>query len=220
MALSPPHFILQRKREPCPNLPRRRRRPSELLHKPGSIRRIFLCWHSERTSTGRRRHPPLFDARVASTFARRKSLCLSHFRLHNLARRHRGAHTGPYTDSLLAENHGGGDGTWWVRKLAGTTQAQSRVNTPARSEPLGDGILHGTKEVFDFLERLDLDDDNLKYNDKLILTSVLLKAKELKDSGSGHAPDTRIPCSREAALFQDLPKIWLSTCPESTRSRR
>jgi predicted nucleic acid-binding protein len=38
---------------------------------------------------------------------------------------------------------------------------------------LGDGILHGTKEVFDFLESLDLDDDNLKYNDKLILTSVL-----------------------------------------------
>jgi len=36
------------------------------------------------------------------------------------------------------------------------------------------------------LESLDLDDDNLKYNDKLILTSVLLKAKELK--GSGAAP--------------------------------
>src|SRR5438132_3295413 len=28
---------------------------------------------------------------------------------------------------------------------------------------LGDGLLHGTKEVFDFLETLDLDDDNLKY---------------------------------------------------------
>jgi hypothetical protein len=50
---------------------------------------------------------------------------------------------------------------------------------------LGDGILHGSKEVFDFLESLDLDDDNLKYNDKLILTSVLLKAKELKESGAG-----------------------------------
>jgi hypothetical protein len=50
---------------------------------------------------------------------------------------------------------------------------------------LGDAILHGTKEVFDFLESLDLDDDNLKYNDKLILTSVLLKAKELKASEAG-----------------------------------
>lgn len=49
---------------------------------------------------------------------------------------------------------------------------------------LGDGILHGTREVFDFLESLDLDDDNLKYNDKLILTSVLLKAKGLKLTGA------------------------------------
>src|SRR5713101_6568965 len=50
---------------------------------------------------------------------------------------------------------------------------------------LGDGILHGTKEVFDCLESLDLDDDNLKYNDKLILTSVLLKAKERKGAEAG-----------------------------------
>ncbi len=49
---------------------------------------------------------------------------------------------------------------------------------------LGDGILHGTKEVLDFLESLDLDDDNLKYNDKLILSSVLVKAKELKAVGA------------------------------------
>jgi predicted nucleic acid-binding protein len=49
---------------------------------------------------------------------------------------------------------------------------------------LGDGILHGSKEVFDFLETLDLDDDSLKYNDKLILTSALLKATELKGSGA------------------------------------
>src|SRR5580765_1700034 len=48
---------------------------------------------------------------------------------------------------------------------------------------LGDGVLHGTKEVFDLLESLDLDDDNLKYNDRLILTSALLKAKALKDTG-------------------------------------
>jgi hypothetical protein len=34
------------------------------------------------------------------------------------------------------------------------------------------------------LESLDLDDDNLKYNDRLILAAVLLKAKELKASGA------------------------------------
>jgi hypothetical protein len=50
---------------------------------------------------------------------------------------------------------------------------------------VGDGILHGTKIIFDFLESLELDDDHLKYNDKLILASVLVKAKELKDSGAG-----------------------------------
>jgi len=48
---------------------------------------------------------------------------------------------------------------------------------------LGERVLHGTNEVFDFLESLDLDDDNLKYNDKLILSSVLLKAKELHRLG-------------------------------------
>jgi hypothetical protein len=48
---------------------------------------------------------------------------------------------------------------------------------------LGDAILHGSKEVFDFLESLDLDDDSLKYNDKLILSSVLVKAKEMYASG-------------------------------------
>jgi hypothetical protein len=50
---------------------------------------------------------------------------------------------------------------------------------------LGEGVLHGTQEVFDCLEALNLDDDSLKYNDKLILASVLLKAKELKASGAG-----------------------------------
>jgi hypothetical protein len=48
---------------------------------------------------------------------------------------------------------------------------------------LGDGILHGTKEVFDFLGALDLDDPYLKYNDKVILASVFWKAKELKGTG-------------------------------------
>jgi predicted nucleic acid-binding protein len=48
---------------------------------------------------------------------------------------------------------------------------------------LGEGVLHGTREVFDFLESLELDDDNLKYNDKLILSSVLVKARELSRAG-------------------------------------
>jgi predicted nucleic acid-binding protein len=48
---------------------------------------------------------------------------------------------------------------------------------------LGEGILHGTKDVFDFLELLRLDDDNLKYNDKLLLSSVLVKAKQLQIAG-------------------------------------
>jgi hypothetical protein len=49
---------------------------------------------------------------------------------------------------------------------------------------VGDGVLHGSKHVFDFLEALDLDDDSLKYNDKLILSSVFVKARELKDAGA------------------------------------
>jgi predicted nucleic acid-binding protein len=48
---------------------------------------------------------------------------------------------------------------------------------------LGDGILHATREVFDFLEAMDLDDDTLRYNDKLILSTVLMKAKELHNAG-------------------------------------
>jgi len=51
------------------------------------------------------------------------------------------------------------------------------------ADTLGDGILHADRSVFDFLEMLDLDDDTLEYNDKLILSSVLVKAKELRGSG-------------------------------------
>jgi predicted nucleic acid-binding protein len=47
---------------------------------------------------------------------------------------------------------------------------------------VGDGVLHGSNHVFDFLEALDLDDDSLKYNDKVILSSVLIRARELKIS--------------------------------------
>ena len=49
---------------------------------------------------------------------------------------------------------------------------------------VGDGVLQGTDHVFDFLEALDLDDDSLKYNDKLILSSVLVRARELKAAGA------------------------------------
>ncbi len=49
---------------------------------------------------------------------------------------------------------------------------------------VGDGILHGSNHVFNFLEALDLDDDSLKYNDKVILSSVLVRARELKAAGA------------------------------------
>ncbi len=44
--------------------------------------------------------------------------------------------------------------------------------------------MHGTNHVFQYLETLDLDDDNLKYNDKLILSSVLVRARELMAAGA------------------------------------
>jgi predicted nucleic acid-binding protein len=77
-----------------------------------------------------------------------------------------------------------------VRKfLDAATGEVSRTKTLYRRElaefaaALRGNVLHGTNAVFDLLESLDLDDDNLKYNDKLILSSVLLKAKELRDAG-------------------------------------
>jgi len=90
---------------------------------------------------------------------------------------------------------GTGTATWdfaEVKKLldaaageVNRTKAVYQQELAAFATALGDGILHGTKEVFDFLESLDLDDDNLKYNDKLILASVLWKANELKGSEPG-----------------------------------
>src|SRR5207248_1637985 len=38
--------------------------------------------------------PPVLVATLASTFSKRNGLCLTQLRLHHLARRHRGAHTG------------------------------------------------------------------------------------------------------------------------------
>lgn len=73
---------------------------------------------------------------------------------------------------------------------------------------LGDGILHGTKEVFDFLEALDPDGDTLAYNDKLILSSVLVKAKELRDSGE------------QPLYFVSLDKKHLEPTPERPKMKR
>jgi hypothetical protein len=64
------------------------------------------------------------------------------------------------------------------------TKAVYRQELDQFAAAVGDGVLHGTKDVFDFLEALELDDDNLKYNDKLILCSSLLKANELRKAGA------------------------------------
>ncbi len=49
---------------------------------------------------------------------------------------------------------------------------------------VGDEVLHGSKQVCNFLEALELDDDSLKYNDKVILSSVLVRAHELMAAGA------------------------------------
>jgi hypothetical protein len=89
---------------------------------------------------------------------------------------------------------GAGTASWKfeeVRKLldAATAEVNRTKNVYQReltafALALGDGVLHGSKPVFDFLEALELDDDNLKYNDKLILSSVLVRARELKAAGA------------------------------------
>jgi predicted nucleic acid-binding protein len=78
-----------------------------------------------------------------------------------------------------------------VRKLLDAATAEvSRTKAVYKRElddfaaAVGNGILHGTKELFDFLESLELDDDTLKYNDKVILSAVLWKAKALRESGA------------------------------------
>jgi hypothetical protein len=63
------------------------------------------------------------------------------------------------------------------------TKAVHRRELDQFAAAIGDGVLHGNKEVFDFLEAVELDDDNLKYNDKLILCSCLVKARELRAAG-------------------------------------
>jgi hypothetical protein len=74
-----------------------------------------------------------------------------------------------------------------VRKLLDAASGEvSRTKATYQHElanfaaAVGDGILHGSDQVFDFLEALELDDDSLKYNDRLILSSVLIRARELK----------------------------------------
>jgi predicted nucleic acid-binding protein len=87
-----------------------------------------------------------------------------------------------------------GSATWEyeeVRKLLEAASSEvTRTKAVYQGEladfaaAIGDGVLHPTKEVFDFLEALDLDDDTLKYNDKLILSSVLHKAERLRTVGA------------------------------------
>ncbi len=77
-----------------------------------------------------------------------------------------------------------------VRKFLDAATAEVNRTKAVYQRELGDfadvikdGIIHGTKEVFNLLESLDLDDE-LNYNDKLILSSVLWKAKELRAAGA------------------------------------
>jgi hypothetical protein len=78
-----------------------------------------------------------------------------------------------------------------VRKLLDAATAEvSRTKAVYRREladfaaAVRDGVLHGSDQVFDFLQALDLDNDTLTYNDRLILSSVLIKARELKAAGA------------------------------------
>jgi hypothetical protein len=80
---------------------------------------------------------------------------------------------------------------------------------------LGDGVLHGTDEVFDFLEALDLDENNLKdrkwFIDAMILCSVLVKAR-----GCGRpalAPCTSLPWIRRLLNQLPLARNWRVTMP-------
>jgi hypothetical protein len=63
------------------------------------------------------------------------------------------------------------------------TKAVNRGELDQFAAALGDGVLHGANAVFDLLETIELDDDSLKYNDKLILCSCLVKAAELHARG-------------------------------------
>jgi hypothetical protein len=79
---------------------------------------------------------------------------------------------------------------------------------------LDDSVLHGTKEVFDLLQSLDLDDDTLKYNDKLVLASVLVKSKELKAAGADPLGLRSTNWTREAEVLNRCVKcLTLSKLP-------
>ncbi len=68
------------------------------------------------------------------------------------------------------------------------TKAVYKREIAAFATALRDGVLHATDEVFDRLEALDLDDDNLKTDrkwiiDALILCSILVKSVQLRVAG-------------------------------------
>jgi hypothetical protein len=82
---------------------------------------------------------------------------------------------------------------------------------------LGDGVLHGTDEVFDFLEALDLDEDNLKgdrkwFIDAMILCSVLVKARGLR--ATGVRPLYSLPWIRRPLNQLPLARNWRVTIPK------
>ena len=60
------------------------------------------------------------------------------------------------------------------------TKAVYQQELASFASAIGDGLLHGTREVFDLLETLNLD---VEYNDKLVLASLLVKAKALHQLG-------------------------------------
>jgi hypothetical protein len=62
------------------------------------------------------------------------------------------------------------------------TKDRYRAEIDAFVAAIGDGVIHGTDEVFASLESLALDHE-LKYNDRLILGSVLVRASQLRARG-------------------------------------
>jgi len=63
-----------------------------------------------------------------------------------------------------------------------STKARYKQDVNAFANDIGAGLLHGTNEVFDFLEAMVLDYE-LGFIDKLVLSTVLVKAADLNKNG-------------------------------------
>lgn len=86
------------------------------------------------------------------------------------------------------------------------TKANLRTDLAKFAKELGTGVIHSTREVFDCLEALELDADNNDFVDKLVLSSVLVKARALGVSQT----DRRVFISEDAKFFKpadDRPKL-------------